>query len=407
LLPLETDLGVARMHPILLSPLLALAALVAPTPLQEGVPVLPPDGAPPVTTPTGLTYSVLAEGNGAKPEPGNWVRVNYAGWFTDGQLFDASRNRGGTFGFTLGNKEVITGWDEGVALMKKGSRYKFTLPPALAYGADGSRGRIPPNSTLVFEIELLDFVKLPEFRKANPAEEKRLDSGIVYEVLAAGEGDAPGPGKVCEVEFALFNTGGKLLDCSAKQARNVKEICGEAQLSFMNEILPLMKPGARWRVAVPPALAFGPRQMGPDLPGQSETVWEIHLARVVDPLPMPEFRSPDPERAVKTPSGLVYEVIKPGTGKQAQRGDSVVVHYAGWLEDGKVFDATYRRAEPSTIRLGAVIEGWNEGLPLMQEGAIYLFRIPSNLGYGVAGRPPMIPPGAVLTFYLELLRVEG
>lgn len=395
------------MHPILLSPLLALAALVAPTPQQEGGPVLPPDGAPPVTTTSGLSYSVLAEGSGPKPEPGMWVRVNYAGWFTDGQLFDASRDRGGTFGFTLGNKEVIAGWDEGVALMQKGARYKLTLPPALAYGSDGSRGRIPPNSTLVFEIELLDFVKLPEFRKANPSQEKRLDSGVVYEVLAAGEGEPPVAGKVCEVEFALFTTGGKLLDCSVKQARNVKEICGEAQLSFMNEILPLMKPDARWRVVVPAALAFGPRQMGPDLPGQSETVWEIHLARVIDPLPLPEFRSPDPERSVKTPSGLVYEVLRPGTGKKCKRGDNVVVHYAGWLDDGKLFDATYRRAEPSTIRLGAVIEGWNEGLPLMEEGAIYLFRIPANLGYGVGGRPPMIPPSSVLTFHLELLRVEG
>jgi FKBP-type peptidyl-prolyl cis-trans isomerase len=392
-----------------LAPLLALAALIAPVPPQEGAPVLPPDGAPPVTTASGLTYSVLAEGHGPTPEPGMYVRVTYTGWLTDGTMFDSSRNRAGTFGFTLGAKEVIAGWEEGVALMKKGERTKLTLPPALAYGDKGQGRLIPANATLVFEIELLDFVKLPAFRPADPALQKRLDSGIAYEVIEPGEGEPPTAEKVCEIEFALFNTGGKLLDCSAKQFKNVKEICGEAQLSFMNEVLPRMKPGARWRVVVPPSLAFGPKQMGPDLPAHSETVWEIHLVRVIDPLPVPPFRSPEEGKATKTASGLLYEVVRPGNGKKPKRGDNVTVHYAGWLAaDGKLFDATYRRSEPTTFRLGGgVIEGWNEGVTLMEEGAIYLFRIPAALGYGFAGRPPMIPSSAVLVFQIELVRVGG
>jgi len=394
------------MLPALLAPLLALAALVAQAPPQDA-PVLPPDGAPPVTTPSGLVYSVLAEGHGPSPEPGMWVRVHYTGWLTNGVVFDTSRNRGGTFGFTLGAKEVIPGWDQGVALMKKGSRYKLTLPPSLAYGEAGAGRQIPPNATLVFEIELLDFVRLPVFRKADAARAKRLDSGIVYEVIEPGEGESPVASKVCEIEFALFNNTGTLCDASVKQAKNVKEVCGEAQFTFMNEILPLMKPGARWRVTVPPALAFGPRQAGPHLPPNSETVWEIHLASVLDPLPVPEFRALDEAKSTKTASGLVYEVLKPGngSGKRPARGQNVTVHYAGWLEDGKLFDATHRRAEPAKMRVGSMIEGWNEGLPLMEEGATYLFRIPANLGYGLAGYPPRIPPGAVLTFHLELLRV--
>jgi FKBP-type peptidyl-prolyl cis-trans isomerase len=385
--------------------LLALAALVASPPLQDA-PVIPPDGAPPVRTASGLTYSVLEEGSGPQPEPGMFVRVTYNGWLADGTLFDSSSYRGGSLPFTLGNKEVIPGWDEGVALMRKGARYKLTLPPELAYGAAGS-GKIPGNATLIFEVELIDFTRLPAFRPADPAQEKRLDSGIVYEVIEPGEGDAPVAGKVCEIEYALFTTSGKLVDCSAKQAKNIREICGEPKLAFMGEILPRMHPGARWRVTVPPALAFGERQMGPNLPSNSQTVWEVHLANVIEPLPMPEFRALAPDKSVKTQSGLTYEVVRPGTGKRPVRGDAVTVHYAGWLDDGTVFDATYRRAEPMTLRVGAVIEGWNEGLQLMQEGAIYLIRIPAALGYGVAGYPPQIPPNSVLTFQVELLSVTN
>jgi len=387
----------------LFASLLALAALLAPAPVQD-TPTIPPDGKPPVRTASGLTYSVLAEGTGPRPEPGMFVRVTYTGWLTDGTMFDSSRYRGGSLPFTLGNKEVIPGWDEGIALMNKGARYKFTLPPELGYGTAGS-GKIPGNATLIFEVELVEFSKLPAFRPANAAQEKRLDSGIAYEEIEPGQGDSPVAGKVCEVEYALFATTGKLIDCSAKQGKTIREICGEPKLAFMGEILPKMHPGARWRVTVPPALAFGPKQMGPDLPSNSETVWEIHLTQVIDPLPMPKFRALDPEKSVKTQSGLTYEVVRAGTGKRPARGDPVSVHYAGWLEDGTVFDATYRRAEPMTLRVGAVIEGWNEGLQLMQEGAIYLIRIPAALGYGVAGYPPQIPPNSVLTFQVELLKV--
>jgi len=109
-----------------------------------------------VTTRTGLKYQDLVVGKGKSPKPGQRVTVHYTGWLTDGRKFDSSRDRAQPFPFTIGRREVIPGWDEGVMGMKEGGKRRLTIPPYLAYGKGGTPdGTIPPNATLVFEIELL------------------------------------------------------------------------------------------------------------------------------------------------------------------------------------------------------------------------------------------------------------
>jgi FKBP-type peptidyl-prolyl cis-trans isomerase len=96
-----------------------------------------------------------ASGEGAAPKRGETVTVHYTGWLPDGTKFDSSVDRDEPFAFVLGTGQVIQGWDQGVATMRVGDKTRLTIPPELAYGAEGYPGAIPPNATLIFEVELL------------------------------------------------------------------------------------------------------------------------------------------------------------------------------------------------------------------------------------------------------------
>ncbi len=110
----------------------------------------------PVKTASGLEYWDIKAGTGAVAQTGQKVKVHYTGWLTNGKKFDSSVGTGHPFEFKLGAGQVIKGWDEGVAGMKVGGKRQLRIPPALAYGAAGYPGVIPPNSTLIFDVQLVD-----------------------------------------------------------------------------------------------------------------------------------------------------------------------------------------------------------------------------------------------------------
>tara|TARA_R110002096_G_scaffold45562_9_gene122268 strand:- start:1194 stop:1685 length:492 start_codon:yes stop_codon:yes gene_type:complete len=107
----------------------------------------------------------------------------------------------------------------------------------------------------------------------------------------------------------------------------------------------------------------------------------------------------------RTYSGLQYEVLRPGTGPRPSSYSRVTVHYHGYLPNGTVFDSSVQRGQPSTFGLNQVIAGWQEGIPLMKEGAKYRFIIPPHLGYGAQGSPPKIGPNQTLMFDVDLIKV--
>lgn len=123
---------------------------------QQYAPELQVDLARMTRAPSGLYIRDLQEGSGAEATAGREVVVHYTGWLPDGQKFDSSRDRAETFSFPLGAGQVIRGWDEGVAGMKVGGRRLLVIPPDLGYGTRGAPGAIPPNATLVFDVELLE-----------------------------------------------------------------------------------------------------------------------------------------------------------------------------------------------------------------------------------------------------------
>jgi FKBP-type peptidyl-prolyl cis-trans isomerase len=145
---------------ILAITLLALAGLIAAqtAPAQKAASASGPTkvtGAP-TKTASGLEYWDIKVGTGAVAQSGQHVKVDYTGWLTNGKKFDSSVGTGHPFDFMLGAGQVIKGWDEGVAGMKVGGKRQLRIPPDLAYGAGGYSTVIPPNSTLIFDVQLVD-----------------------------------------------------------------------------------------------------------------------------------------------------------------------------------------------------------------------------------------------------------
>jgi len=373
---------------------------------KDGGSVIPPDSEL-VVRPSGLKYKILVQGpEGAKPKRGDHVVCNYKGMLTDGSEFDASR--GAPAEFRIG--QLIEGWNEGLQLMTPGTKALFVVPSELGYGRQGSPPKIPPDATLVFEVELVSFKEgepLPEpprYRKLDPAKTQATDAGVKYEIVQEGKGDPIGTSPF-DLHFSFWGPTGALIQTTTASGKPARITADKLNLAFLKEVLPLMRAGEKRLCEVPPALAFGSKAVSPDVPADSVTTWLLEVVRVVQALPVPQFVPREQMKLSKTPSGLEYEVVREGAGRAPLPSDVVTVHYAGWLVDGKPFDASYTRGEPTSFPLRNVIRGWSEGLQLVKEGGAIRLVVPPELGYGQHGQGDVIPPNAVLVFYVELEKI--
>ena len=335
------------------------------------------------TTVSGLQYSVLAKGTGEeRPKGADTVTVHYTGWLTDGTVFDSSRERGEPARFKL--MQVIPGWTEGLALMTTGARYKLTIPYDLAYGEAGRPPKIPPKSTLVFDVELLEIDKGPELPDFAPVTDgKEIGSGVKYETIEPGSGGVISDETAVSLEFTVWSTGGRVIESSAIAERPLKAPMGQLPLPFMKAAASIFRAGGSYRFEVPDGQGI-PVRGGMD----GTTLWHIEVADVLESVDLPAFDEVTKGEIQTTESGLQIKLLEEGTGESPEMGESVTVHYAGWLTDGTSFDSSFSRGEASSFRLGRVIKGWNEGLALMKEGGAAYLRIPADLAYGERGSPP-------------------
>jgi FKBP-type peptidyl-prolyl cis-trans isomerase len=374
------------------------------------MPEAPPDvAAAPADaekTKSGLASKVLQKGTGAEhPSAADTVTVHYTGWKTDGTAFDSSVQRGQPTSFPLNG--VIKGWTEGVQLMTVGEKRRFWIPADLAYGENPGGGR--PGGTLVFDIELISIKsapKPPANVKEAPADAEKTESGLATKVTQKGTGTShPTENDVVEAHLNLWGSDGSLINSTAEQGGPAEIPLDQLRLGGMGEGIQKMVEGEKRTLWIPSSLAFGPNPP----PGAPEggLVLEVELISIKKGTPGPA--APDdvaaaPADAEKTASGLASKVLTKGTGDaHPKETDTVTVHYSGWTTDGKLFDSSVKRGEPTTFPLNGVIKGWTEGVQLMVVGEKRRFWIPADLAYGEnAGGGA---PSGTLVFDVELIKI--
>lgn len=361
-----------------------------------------------VKTASGLEYTITEKGNGKKPQIGDKVKVHYTGKLTNDTVFDSSVGRGQPFEFKLGAGQVIKGWDEAFQLLQVGDKATIKFGPELGYGAQ-AMGKIPANSTLIFDVELLDVTEGVKPYDVKGKDTVTTASGLKYIVVQANKsGEQAVNGTKVVANYSAYLKDGKMFDSSIERGQPLKANIGKGQLfAGLEEGLSLMHKGEKARMIIPSKLAFGEKGSGP-IPANADIIFDVELMDVQKVIAPPLFDIKGLE-AKKTASGLTYyEVKRSGSTVKAEAGKTVKVHYSGYLADGKMFDSSVERGEPIEFPLGQgrVIPGWEEGIALMNVGDKLRLVIPYFLAYGEEGRPPMIPGKADLTFDVELIEVK-
>jgi FKBP-type peptidyl-prolyl cis-trans isomerase len=343
-----------------------------------------------VKTESGLASKVLKAGTGdKKPTAADTVTVHYSGWTTDGKMFDSSLTRGEPTSFPLAG--VIKGWTEGLQLMVVGEKRRFWIPEGLAYGpVVAGSGR--PGGMLCFDVELLAIKEAPK----PPADTQKTAGGVAYKISKEGAGEKPGADQIVTFHFTAKTMDGQMVQDSRTQAAP-PSVPLDKLPPELGELIGEMKGGEQRTCWLPE----------PQAPG-GFIVADIELIsfKAAPPAPaVPEDVAAAPADATKTESGIAHKVLTAGNGKEKPKAaDTVKVHYSGWTTDGKMFDSSVTRGEPTEFPLNGVIKGWTEGVQLMVVGEKRRFWIPEGLAYG-----PVVPgsgrPGGMLVFDIELLEI--
>jgi peptidylprolyl isomerase len=258
------------------------------------------------TTASGIAIEDFVVGEGAEAIKGGEVEVHYTGYLTNGTVFDSSVQRKRPFTFELGAGRVIKGWDEGVAGMKVGGKRKLVIPAKLGYG-ERRAGKIPPNSTLVFTIELLSFTPpLPPPQPlsvfdAKPLSTKKLEKGLVVMDYKLGDGAEAKAGDNVSVHYRGTLKDGTEFDSSLARPRPLVFPLGQGRVIKGWDLgIAGMKVGGLRKLIVPAELAYGERARG-KIPANADLTFTVELMAVKPPAaptpPPVDLTKADPTRA--------------------------------------------------------------------------------------------------------------
>jgi peptidylprolyl isomerase len=373
--------------------------IAPPVPVQS-----PPADA--IKTASGLVYKKLVTNDaGAAIKRNDTVMVNYTGWRqASGETFFTNRNRGQAMRLNLA--QTAPGFAEGLQLLRKGETAMLWVPAAIGYKAPPANGK---PEALVYQFEVVDVLPAPEVPEdvsEPPAKATALPSGMKFVLLRPGTSkDKPRQFDSATFTYTVWDREGKMLDTTVSREKPSTE--PPYKLSpALGEMLMAMSPGSRARFWVDASRTTIAGKTTTEAKGL--VCYDVELHSIAKPPhdapPTPPDVAKPPADAKQTAKGVFYRMIRPGPGKDPQHPepkDTVKVKYTGWTTDGRMFDSSELRGEPSTFNLRSVVAGWTDGIPLMTVGDRMRFWIPEAMAYkGKAGKP-----AGMLVFDVELVEI--
>lgn len=353
----------------------------------------------------GLIAVDLVEGSGPEVVEGTLVKVDYTGWLADGGvMFDTSRSDDREPFFTSIPGRLIEGWNRGLIGMKAGGKRKLIIPSDLAYGARGA-ARIPPDSELIFEVELVEAFPPPS---VDPSQARKTDDGALIADVKPGEGPELSNQGFGKAHIIVWGADGQFVGSNRVPA-NEPLLVRPTDDRYWVKYTSGMKSGSRRIVELDdprnlPANAAGGENGATD---EEKGRWHLQIDMVeVTP---PIVQTPhNPEDEIELQDGLKIVDLKIGEGETLPEHAIPVIDYSGWLSDGTLFYSTRMPGEEAAFASpGLIIQGWELGLEGMRVGGKRKLFIPAQLGYGERGFPRYgVPANADLVYEVEVVRYE-
>ncbi len=238
-----------------------------------------------VKTESGLSYIVVKKGKGKSAQINDKARVKYSGYFVNGDKFDSSFDHPGaeTFDFIIGRKQVIEGWEKGVAGMCPGEKRRLIVPYQMAYGEQGRPPVIPAMSDLIFDVELVDFETIipPMVYDVKGKDTITTSSGLKYIKVKTTNGQQVMSGDTVTAIYTGYFTDGTIFDSSVERNDSITLPVGRGRvIRGWDEGLQKMKEGEKFRFIIPYYLAYGEQGRPPVIPAKSDLIFDVHLKRI-------------------------------------------------------------------------------------------------------------------------------